>query len=201
MVHKITALWLLRLRTAHNHAAQNTTLARLMQLFWTKHKPLRLGIHYDLLKWRHPADFNIESSRPRMKLFMNDAVAQNKATVCPSDYASGRYGPIMLFNVAPPSHNSKKDPFGNWRSALQLDLCKLMCWTGCALCGWANFGSHTQNIHVTCMVYLITYIWLTLMVNVGKYTIHGSHGIRSIPFPMGGSQPPVPAMIHCSLLP
>ncbi len=33
----------------------------------------------------------------------------------------------------------------------------------------------THRIHV--LVYLFTYIWLMLMVNVGKYTIHGSYGL------------------------
>ena len=28
-----------------------------------------------------------------------------------------------------------------------------------------------------CMVYLPIYIWLIFMVNVGKYTIHGSYGL------------------------
>ena len=30
-----------------------------------------------------------------------------------------------------------------------------------------------------CMVYLFTYIWLIFMVNVGKYTIHGSYWLCS----------------------
>ena len=30
-----------------------------------------------------------------------------------------------------------------------------------------------------CMVYLPIYIWLIFMVNVGKYTIHGSYGLWS----------------------
>ena len=34
-----------------------------------------------------------------------------------------------------------------------------------------------QIVKDPCMVYLYTYIWLMFMVNVGKYSIHGSYGI------------------------
>ena len=36
-----------------------------------------------------------------------------------------------------------------------------------------KFAKHTHRIHVW---YIYTHIWLIYMVNVGKYTIHGSYG-------------------------
>ena len=41
------------------------------------------------------------------------------------------------------------------------------------LLGTQMFAKQTHRIHVW---YIYTYIWLIYMVNVGKYTIHGSYG-------------------------
>ena len=43
------------------------------------------------------------------------------------------------------------------------------------------------NIPIGSMYDIFTYIWLILLVNVGKYSIHGSYGIWM--FPKTGGKP------------
>ena len=51
-----------------------------------------------------------------------------------------------------------------------------LCPVCCACKNYAIYVVNTHTIHVW-YVYLPTYIWLIVMLNVGKYTIHGWYGI------------------------
>ena len=43
--------------------------------------------------------------------------------------------------------------------------------------GGDDFSRYWKNKPISSMYGIFTYIWLVYMVNVGKYTIHGSYGI------------------------